>query len=67
MLTKAHKGTFHKISQKHLQRYLAEFCGRNNVRKLDTADQMRLLAAGRGGRRLTWMMLAGTADRAAAA
>lgn len=67
MLKTAHMGTFRKISQKHLPRSRVEFCGRNNVRKLGTADQMRPLEAGLGGRRLTWMMLAGTAGRAAAA
>ena len=27
MLKRAHKGTFHKISPKHLQRYVSEFFG----------------------------------------
>ena len=36
MLKRAHKGTFHKISPKHLQRYANEFTGRHGVRELDT-------------------------------
>ena len=46
MLKRAYVGTFHKISPKHLQRYVDEFSGRHNVRELDTADQMT--AAGGG-------------------
>ena len=45
MLKRAHKGTFHRLSPKHLQRYVDEFCGRHNVREMDTIDQMRLLAS----------------------
>ena len=29
MLKRAHKGTFHKISPKHLQRYVSEFAGKH--------------------------------------
>ena len=32
--------------------YVNEFCGRHNVRELDTIDQMRLLAKGLDGKRL---------------
>ena len=60
-------GTYHHMSRQHLQRYLAEFSGRHNVRELDTADQLGRLAAGLLGRRLTWKMLAGRAGSAAAA
>lgn len=40
MLKRAHKGTFHKLSPKHLDRYAQEFAGRQNIRELDTLDQM---------------------------
>ena len=40
MLKRAHKGTFHKISPKHLNRYVQEFAGKHNVRELDTLGQM---------------------------
>ena len=60
-------GTYHHMSGQHLQRYLAEFSGRHNVRELDTADQMGRLAGGLNGHRLTWKMLAGRAGSATAA
>ena len=41
MLKRAHMGTFHKLSPKHLNRYVLEFAGRNNVRNLGTLAQMR--------------------------
>ena len=41
VLKRAHAGTFHKISPKHLDRYVQEFAGKHNVRDLDTLDQMR--------------------------
>ena len=40
MLKRAHKGTFHKISPKHLQRYVCEFAGKHNIRDSGTLDQM---------------------------
>lgn len=41
MLKRAHKGTFHKISPKHLQRYVSEFSGKHNIRDSGTIVQMR--------------------------
>ena len=41
MLKRAHMGTFHKLSPKHLDRYVQEFAGRNNIRDLGTLAQMR--------------------------
>ena len=41
MLKRAHMGTFHKLSSKHLNRYGQEFVGRHNLRELDTIDWMR--------------------------
>ena len=52
MLKRAHKGTFHKISKKHLHRYICEFAGRHNIRDLDTIDQMKSLVVGMLGKRL---------------
>ena len=54
MLKRAHKGTFHKISPKHLDRYVTEFAGRHNVRDADTVDQMLGVVAGMGGKRLRY-------------
>ena len=60
MLKRAHKGTFHKISPKHLDRYVAEFAGRHNVRDADTLDQMAAVASSMDGKRLRYSDL--TAD-----
>ncbi len=54
MLKRAHKGTFHKLSPKHLQRYVNEFAGRHNVRDLGTLEQMRDTVARLIGRRLLY-------------
>ena len=54
MLKRAHQGTFHKISPKHLGRYVAEFQDKHNVRPHDTLEQMQLLARGMVGRRLKY-------------
>ena len=56
-LKRAHMGTFHKLSPKHLQRYANEFAGRNNVRDLDTIDQMQHTVAQMMGKRLTYKNL----------
>lgn len=40
MLKRAHKGTFHKLSPKHLDRYVQEFAARHNIREQDTLEQM---------------------------
>ena len=57
LLKRAHKGTFHKMSPKHLHRYVTEFAGRHNVRDLDTITQMELLARGLDGKQLPWKVL----------
>ena len=54
MLKRAHKGTFHKISPKHLNRYIQEFAGKHNVRELDTLAQMRDTVARLVGRNLCY-------------
>lgn len=52
VLKRAHTGTFHHFSRKHLQRYLNEFCGRHNLRPQDTIAQMRSIVAAMVGKRL---------------
>ena len=54
MLKRAHKGTFHKISPKHMQRYVNEFTGRHNDRESDTIDMMAHIAQGSVGKRLSY-------------
>ena len=64
MLKRAHKGTFHKISPKHLQRYVNEFAGRHGVREKDTIDQMNAVVAGMVGRRLMYRVSTPVEDSA---
>ena len=54
MLKRGYAGTYHKISPKHLQRYVNEFAGRHNVRPLDTMAQMESVVIGMVGKRLTY-------------
>ena len=54
MLKRAHKGTFHKLSAKHLQRYVNEFAGRHYMREMDTEDQMSELVHGMEQKRLRY-------------
>ena len=57
MLKRAHKGVYHKISAKHLQRYVDEFSGRHGIRELGTLDQMQSVVAGMVGKRLMYQDL----------
>ena len=59
MLKRAHKGVYHKISAKHLQRYVDEFSGRHGLRERDTIDQMQSIIAGMVGKRLMYKELVG--------
>ena len=54
MLKRAHKGIYHKMSAKHLHRYVSTFAGRQNVRDMDTLQQMQHVVAGMIGRRLMY-------------
>lgn len=61
MLKRAYMGTYHRLSAKHLQAYVNEFCGRQNIRERDTLAQMQHLVAGMAGNRLMYRDLtAGT-------
>ena len=57
MFKRAHKGVYHKMSPKHLQRYVDEFAGRHNMREGDTVEQMELTIARMKGKRLTYTAL----------
>ena len=57
MLKRAHKGTFHKLSPKHLDRYVQEFAGRHNIRNSDTLDQMVAVVHGMEHKRLRYREL----------
>ena len=54
MLKRGYHGVFHRMSPKHLQRYVDEFAGRHNVRDQDTIDQMTEIVAGLVGKRLMY-------------
>ena len=51
MLKRAHMGTYHKMSHKHLDRYVNEFTGRHNARELGTEDQMSHVVRSMRGKR----------------
>lgn len=57
MLKRGHKGIYHKMSPKHLQRYVNEFSGRHNVRCNHTLTQMTCLVKGMNGKRLRYSEL----------
>ena len=54
LMKKGYHGIYHHWSEKHMERYIDEFEGRYNTRKLDTIDQMRLIAMGMTGKRLRY-------------
>ena len=57
MLKRGYHGTYHKISAKHLQRYVNEFSGRHGVRELDTIDQMEVVVSRMAGKQLSYREL----------
>ena len=54
VLKRAHKDVYHKLSLKHLHRYVRDFSGRHTLRPRDTLDMMSALAAGMSGKRLPY-------------
>ena len=57
MLKRAHKGTFHKLSPKHMNRYVQEFTGRHGMREQDTIQQIASIGDGMKGKRLRYREL----------
>ena len=54
MFKRAHTGTYHVMSPKHMQRYVDEFAGRQSVRAWGTDAQMGDVVAGMVGKQLTY-------------
>lgn len=54
MFKRGYVGTYHKMSPKHLHRYVAEFQHRQNQREDDTVDQMEALVRQMGPKRLRY-------------
>ena len=59
MLKRCYQGIFHKISPKHLDRYVTEFAGRHNMRILDTVNMMVNMVVGMVGKRIRYRELVG--------
>ena len=53
-LKRRYHGTYHHISPKHLDRYVAEFEGRHNSRPANTKDQIAGIIQGMDGKRLRY-------------
>ena len=54
MLKPGYVGTYHKMSRKHVGRYVTEFAGRHNNREYDTLDQMEKMVKGAEGKGLRY-------------
>ena len=44
MLKRGYHGTYHHLSEKHLNRHVQEFAGRHNARRMDPIQQMVKIA-----------------------
>ncbi len=54
LFKRGYHGTFHKMSIKHLHRYINEFAGRQNIRSKDTLTQMSTIARRMVGKQLKY-------------
>ena len=57
IMKSGHDGTYHKMSPKHLQRYVNKFAKRHNVCKESMIDLMRGMVSNMQGRFLLYRML----------
>lgn len=56
-IKRAIMGVYHKMSKKHLWRYIAEFVARQNMRMKDTIEQMKMIVRRFEGKRLRYCEL----------
>ncbi len=56
-LKRAHKGVYHKISERRLDHYVRQFAGKHNAREDDTIAQMEAIVTGMVGKRLMYKEL----------
>lgn len=56
-LKRAYKGTYHWMSVQHLERYVAEFAGRHNIRDLTVLAALSAVVVGLIGKRLLYREL----------
>ena len=57
LMKRGYVGIYHKMSPKHLDRYVNEFERRHNIRDEDTLDQLDALVEGMGRKRLRYREL----------
>lgn len=59
MLRRSCHGTYHQMSEKHLDLYIDEFSGRRSYQPADTINQIESVTAGTDAKLLTYWMLMG--------